>query len=292
MFAEEPLGHEVQLAFQRLAVVRSQLLRGMQSAYLDVGKRGQGVAIELVDAAPGPEQRQVLRVAQIFHDDEAAPRIRGVHVWHVRAGLLQQRRYLEIRRDIFLAGWRVHDDECVGLRRPARRVDVAARDTEVTPEAGISGCHADATDAPFQVACQPCPNECEARVVLEHSYKYSAQHCARDFDQGCALRPRTCDAAHARSGAGRRAAVSARQSASGGFATRRKARGAHRPDQTSHRHHRRQGGVPGKWHSGAVGQRGHAARRAQDPRRPPGAESAGSQRKARGWGRILRARIS
>ena len=38
---------------------------------------------------------------------------------------------------------------------------------------------------------------CEARVVLEHSYKYSAQHCARDLDQGRDSRPRTLAAARA-----------------------------------------------------------------------------------------------
>ena len=169
----------IQLAFQRPTVIRRQLLRGMQSAYLDVGERGQGIAIELVNPATGFQQRQVLCVAQIFHDDEAAPRIGGVHMGHVRAGLLQQCRYLEIRRDVFLAGGRIHDDERVGLRRPSGWVDVTARHAEIATEAGVSRCHCDSTDTPPQVACQPGPNECEARVVLEHSYKYSAQLCQR-----------------------------------------------------------------------------------------------------------------
>ena len=102
-------------------------------------------------------------------------RVRGMNVRHVRAGLLQQRRHLEIGRDVFLAGRRVHDDERVGLRRPGGRIDVAARHAEIAAEAGVSGCHADSADAPSQVACQPGPDEGESRVVLEHSYKYSAQ---------------------------------------------------------------------------------------------------------------------
>ena len=90
-------------------------------------------------------------------------------------GLLEQRGHLEIGRDVFLAGRRVHHDERVGLGRPGGRIDVASRHTEVAAEAGVSGCHADSADAPSEVACQPGPNERESRVVLEHSYKYSAQ---------------------------------------------------------------------------------------------------------------------
>ena len=150
---------------------------------------------------------EVLGVAQVLHHDEAAPRIRGMHVRHVRAGLLEQRRHLEIGRDVFLARRRVHDDERVGLRRPGGRVDVAARDAKVAAEARVGGCHADATDAPSQVACQPSPDEGEARVVLEHSHKYSAQHCARDLDQGRDSRPRTFAAACVRASACRRASL-------------------------------------------------------------------------------------
>ncbi len=73
MFAEEPLGHEVELAFERRAVVGRERERGRKPSHLDVGERGQRIAIEFVDAATGLEQRQVLGVAQVFHDDEAAP---------------------------------------------------------------------------------------------------------------------------------------------------------------------------------------------------------------------------
>ena len=98
-----------------------------------------------------------------------------MNVRHVRPGLLEQRGHLEVGGDVFLAGRRVHDDEGVGLRRPGGRIDVAARHTEIAAEAGVSGCHADSADAPSQVARQPGPDERESRVVLEHSYKYSAQ---------------------------------------------------------------------------------------------------------------------
>ena len=101
----------------------------------------------------------------------------------MRPGLLEQRGHLEIGGDVFLAGRRVHDDERVGLGRPGGRVDIAARHAEIAAEAGVSGCHADSADAPSEVACQPGTDEGESRVVLEHSYKYSAQHGARDFDQ-------------------------------------------------------------------------------------------------------------
>ncbi len=59
--------------------------------------------------------------------------------------------------------------------RPGGRIDIAARHTEITAEAGVSGCHADTADAPSEVARQPGADEGESRVVLEHSYKYSAQ---------------------------------------------------------------------------------------------------------------------
>ena len=93
----------------------------------------------------------------------------------MRPGLLEQRRHLEIGGDVFLAGRRIHDDERVGPRRPGRRIDIATRHPEIAAEAGVSGCHADSADAPSEVARQPGTNEGESRVVLEHSYKYSAQ---------------------------------------------------------------------------------------------------------------------
>jgi hypothetical protein len=170
MLAQEPLGHEVELAFERLAVVGRELLRGSQSAHLDVGERGEGLAIQLVDATPGAQQRQVLRVAQVLHDHEASPQVRCMHMGHVRTGLLQQRRHLQIGRDVFLARRRVHHDQGIGPRRPARRIDVTARHAEIAAKAGVRRSDADAAHAPSQVTCQPGPNESEARVVLEHSY--------------------------------------------------------------------------------------------------------------------------
>ena len=78
-----------------------------------------------------------------------------MHVRHVRSGLFQQRGHLEIGRYVFLAGRRIHDDERVGPGRPGGRVDIAARHPEISAEAGVSGCHADAAHAPSEVARQP-----------------------------------------------------------------------------------------------------------------------------------------
>ena len=62
---------------------------------------------------------------------------------------------MRIRGDVFLAGRRIHDDERVGLWRPGGRVDIATRHSEIAAETRVSGCHADAADAPSQVTCQP-----------------------------------------------------------------------------------------------------------------------------------------
>ena len=50
MFAEEPLGHEVELALEWRAIVGGQRRCRTQSPHLDVRERGERLAVEFVDA--------------------------------------------------------------------------------------------------------------------------------------------------------------------------------------------------------------------------------------------------
>jgi hypothetical protein len=159
MFPEEPLRHQVEFALEGSAIIGLELLGGARGAHLDVGECGQGFAVQRIHPATGAQQGQVLRVAQILHHDQSAAGIEGMHMRHMGAGLLQQRRHLQIRTDVFLAGRRVHDHQRIGLGRPGRRVYVAAGHTEITSEAGVGGCHADAADPPTEVLRQPGLNE-------------------------------------------------------------------------------------------------------------------------------------
>ena len=145
MTREEPLGEQLQLAHQEVAVVGRQLRRLRGVARLQAHERVHRVRVERLRVRALAERLEVMLAAEVAHQHETLLRVHGEHRRHVHAGRREDARDAQPRVEALALGRRVHRD----LRR------AAAMHAEVAPEARVGGRGRDALDRRARQARDP-----------------------------------------------------------------------------------------------------------------------------------------
>ncbi len=145
MAAQEPLRHEFHFAHQQGVVIARQSPRRGVVRRLHGAKRAESIRVEPIRRLVGVEGIEVLPVAQIREQQQAALQILCQHHRRVQAHSEQYPRHVQERSETLLPGRRVHHD--VGV--------LSAGDAKIAAKTRIDGGRLDPAAGESQIVEHP-----------------------------------------------------------------------------------------------------------------------------------------